>query len=305
MTRNKGAIMRTITIASTILCGFLLASAASAADGVDEIVLSGDYIIPVTVNTLPFKLQIVPGIGEHRVLNADTAAKLALKPSMIGGVHMVGPVKLSANSNVLNYNFNGVQDKRRTFWFSDRAASTLADGIAPPAALPYKIVRFQMKAAQLGEEIYTLPIADGGTRAELTVNGKVMDIGFDLMRKETLVTASAGLLLSESFDGGFSGPAVATLIRFGVERPVRPMTLKQTMDIGGLPLNSLLVRVSDFGDATQIKDADAADSDEIIVTAASKKKPKYQMTLGSDFLSRCSSLTFDYKVKQVQISCQL
>jgi hypothetical protein len=77
------------------------------------------------------------------------------------------------------------------------------------------------------------------------------------------------------------------------------------MDIGGLPLNSLLVRVSDFGDATQIKDADAADSDEIIVTAASKKKPKYQMTLGSDFLSRCSSLTFDYKVKQVQMSCQL
>ena len=47
------------------------------------------------------------------------------------------------------------------------------------------------------------------------------------------------------------------------------------------------------------------DQDEIVVTAASKKKPRYLMTIGRDFLARCSALTFDANAKQVQMSCAL
>jgi hypothetical protein len=267
--------------------------------------LDGDYTIPVSIEGQAFTMMVDPDIGSSRVLNGATAKKLALKPSMIGGRHMVGPVKLTANSNVLNYDFGDARDKKRTFWMVENAATTRADGLISASALPYKIVRFKLKASGQGEKLYSLPLKDGGNNAILIINNVEIAVGFNLDRQATVATASTGLLLSEAYDGGFTGPAVATMIRFGVERPTRPMLLKQALDVGGLPLNSVLVRVSDFGDATQIKDAESADGDEIIVTAGSKRKPRHQMELGRDFLSRCSTLTFDYRVKQVQMSCSL
>jgi hypothetical protein len=267
--------------------------------------LDGDYTINVSINGQPFKMMVDPDIGSSRVLNADAATKLGLKGSMVGGRHMVGPVKLTANSNVLNYDFGGAKDKNRTFWFSDRAGTTKADGLISASALPYKTVRFKLRAAVDGEKLYSLPLSDGGNNARLMVNEVEIAVGFNLDRDASVATASTGLLLSDAQGGGFSGPAVATMIRFGVERPTRPMRLQQSLDVGGLPLDSLLVRVSDFGDASGIKDADAPDVDEIVVTGASKRKPRHQMELGRDFLSRCSTLTFDYRVKQVQMSCRL
>jgi hypothetical protein len=285
----------------------LIAGAAVAKDSANNRILelNGDYSIAVSINGQSFNMLVDPDIGSSRVLNAEAGKKLGLKGSMVGGRHMVGPVKLTANSNVLNYDFGDAQDKNRTFWFMDQAATPKADGLIAASALPYKTVRFNLKAAEQGETLYTLPLSDGGNNARLMVNGTEIAVGFNLQRDATLVTASTGLLLSENFDGVFSGAAVATMIRYGVERPTRPMLLRQPLDIGGLPLASLLVRVSDFGDATQIKDADGPDGDEIVVTGASKKKPRHQMALGRDFLSRCSTLTFDYRLKQVQMSCSL
>jgi hypothetical protein len=285
----------------------LMATASFASDRESDKVLelTGGYTIDVKINDQPFKMMIDPDIGSSRVLNDEAAKKLGLKGSMVAGVHMVGPVKLRAQSNVLNYNFGDAQDKKRTFWFEDRSATTLADGVISAAALPYRIVRFNMQPVEQGEKLFTLPLSKGGNNAVLIVQGVEIAIGFNLERDASIATASTGLLLSEVFDGGFSGPAVATMIRFGVERPTRPMLLKQTMEIGGLPLASLLVRVSDFGDASVIKDADDPDGDEIVVTGESKKKPRHQMELGRDFLSHCSTLTFDYGRNQVQMSCRL
>jgi hypothetical protein len=246
--------------------------------------LTGDHTIAVTIEGQPFKLLVDPDIGGSRVLNADAATKLGLKGSMIGGRHMVGPVKLTANSNVLNY----------------EAAGTIS-----PSALPYPVVRFQLGVPVAGEKLYILPLADGGNNATLTLAGNSVAVGFNLLRNETLVTASTGVLIAENYQGGFAGEGVSTMIRYGVERPTRPLKLKQAMDIGGLPLDQMLVRVSDFGDASQIADTADIDQDEIVVTAASKKKPRYMMTLGRDFLSLCSTLTFDAKAKQVQMSCAL
>ncbi len=131
-----------------------------------------------------------------------------------------------------------------------------------------------MKRLQQGEMLLSLPLSDSETHAKLMINDVEMAPGFNLDREATVVTASAGLLLSQAYDGGFSGPAIATMIRFGVERPTRPMLLKKTLDVGGLPLRHELVRVSDFGDATQSKDAEGSDVDEIVVTGKSKRKPR-------------------------------
>lgn len=291
---------------------FLSVIAALSVSGIVEandsdriLELTGDHTIAVTINGQSFKLLVDPDIGRSRVLNADVATKLALKGSMIGGRHMVGPIKLTANSNVLAYDFGDVKDKKRTFWLTDRSATDRAAGTISPAALPYPIVRFKLGEPVAGEKLYTLPLAEGGNNAALTLAGSTVSVGFNLLRNETLVTASTGVLVAENYQGGFAGDSVSTMIRYGVERPTRPLKLKQAMEIGGLPLDQMLVRVSDFGDASQIADTADADQDEIVVTATSKKKPRYMMTLGRDFLSLCSTLTFDAKAKQVQMSCAL
>lgn len=284
---------------------FALSSMSSANDSDRILELSGDYTIEVKINDQPFKMAIDPDIGGSRVLNFESASKLGLKGSMIGGRHRLGPVILTANSNVLRYDFGHSTDKDRTFWFKDASATSLADGSISASALPYSIVRFRLKPSAEGERVFTLPLADGGNNALLVINGVEIAVGFNLHRDETLVPASTGVLISEAFEGRLTGPSIPTIIRYGVERPTRLMELGKPMDVGELPLASLLVRISDFGDASQIKEANAADFDEIVVTAESKRKPRHMMALGRAFLSKCSTLTFDYRLKQVQMSCAL
>jgi hypothetical protein len=291
------------TIWAMVFC--LTSTPLFARDQQESLDLSGDFTIDVKINDQPFKVLVDPDIGGSRVLNFSSARKLGLKGSMIGGVHRVGPIALTANSNVLSFDFGGIADKNRTFWFKDTSATSKADGAFSASALPYKIVRFSLKPSISGETIYTLPLADDGNNAFITVNGIQIAVGFNLQRDETLVSASTGVLISENFGGRFTGPPVQSMIRFGVERPTRPMELAKTMDIGGLLLATMLVRVADFGDATIIKEAGKEDQDEIVVTAESKRKPRHMMALGKAFLSNCSTLTFDYGRKQVQMTCRL
>lgn len=290
---------------SGVIATLFFANVSVAKDSDHALELSGDSTIVVTIEGQSFKLLVDPDIGASRVLNADAATKLGLKGSMIGGRHMVGPIKLTANSNVLSYDFGDVKDKQRTFWFTEGAATKIADGTVSPAALPYPVVRFKLREAVDGEQVYTLPLVDDGKNATFMVGQNAVAVGFNLARNETLVTASTGVLIADTYQGVFVGDSVSTLIRYGVKRPTRPLKITQAISIGGLPLDQMLVRVSDFGDASQIADSADIDQDEIVVTATSKKKPRYMMTLGRDFLSRCSALTFDAKAKQVQMRCAL
>ena len=288
-----------------VIATLSLSGASTAKDSDRTLELSGDYTIDVSIDGQSFKLLVDPDIGGSRVLNADAATKLGLKGSVIGGRHMVGPVKLTANSNVLSYDFGDVQDKQRTFWFSEGAATERAAGTVSPASLAYPVVHFRLGEPVTGEKLYTLPLGQDGNNATLSVGGNAVAVGFNLFRRETLVTASTGVLIADNYEGSFVGESVSTMIRYGIERPARPLKLKQAIEIGGLPLDQMLVRVSDFGDASQIGDSADVDQDEIVVTAASKKKPRYLMTLGRDFLARCSALTFDAKAERVQMRCAL
>ncbi len=294
-----------LPIFAIFVLSVLLSAAASASDDNSVLELTKDYTISVTINGQPFKLRVDPYIGDNRILNADTAQKLKLKGSMIGGLHMIGPVRIMAQSNVLNTDFGSIKDKKRVFWLRDRAASLQADGLISPAATPYKIVRYRVNAAHGPERIFSLPLNRNGKNAELLVNGNVIALGFDLNRDETLVSASTGLLLTNEYKGGFIEEAKSTKIRFEVERPTRLIKLDTAIKIGGLPLDTMMVRVSDFGDATQIKDAKNTDNDELVVSAASKQKPKHVMIIGRGFLSRCSTLTYDFNLHQIQMSCAL
>ncbi len=274
-----------------------------AEPALDMITLSGDMLIPMTIEGQSMQLRVDPDIGEYIVLNSASGARLGKKPSMFGGVHRIGPVSVWAFTNVVSLSYGDKKEKKRVFLMKDRDSSAIGDGIAAPAALSYKKVRLILRPAQAGERTAEFVLSKDGKNVILMIGGQPIPAGFNLLRDETLATADTGLLISNAQRGSFSGVPQNAVIRMGVERPVRPMALADPLQFSGLMLDRILVRVSDFGDASTIPEGSSVDDDEIIVTAASKKKPRHALNLGRDFLKNCSSITYDFPAQKVRLSC--
>lgn len=271
--------------------------------------VSDDFVVPVTINGTVYRWEVSPEGNAARVLNAEIAKKLALKPSMIGGIHMVGPVRLTAASDSARIDYGGILRKDRLFWF-DRPASDISDGVVHPAMLPYSRVRFALAPKSANERESVIPLDGvglfgvGGGGGKFDYGGAAINISFSLKRKDTLMTAPTAVLLATEQGGAFLEQQRQAIIRFGVERPVRLLRFARPLSLFERPVNAALVRVSDFGDASTIPAETPVDQDEIIVTAKAKKKPQYSIILGRDFLKGCSSLTYDMKAKLIRLSCQ-
>ena len=271
--------------------------------------LKDDFVIPVTINGKAYRWEVVAEGGAIRLLNADVATALALKPSMIGGGHMVGPVRLTANSDSARIDYGGIRRKDRLFWMN-RPASKISDGIVHPAMLPYSSVRFLLGSKTVSERETVMPLEGasifgiGGGFGKFKYGDAEIHITINLKRQESLMTAPTAVLLATEQGGAFSEQQRQAIIRFGVERPVRLLRFARPLSLFEGPVTAALVRVSDFGDASTIPDQTPVDQDEIIVTAKAKKKPQYSIILGRDFLKGCSSLTYDMKAKLIRLSCQ-
>ncbi len=300
------------TIIITLTLGISLAANCTAQakgrETTGPLELTGDFVIPVTLNGKPYRWEVEPDGGAARVVNADVAKMLALKPSMIGGVHYIGAIRLTAASDDASIEYGSIKRNDRVFWFS-RPASAIADGTVHPLMLPYSSIRFILGPKVLGEREATLPLEGagmwgiGGGHGKYDYGNIELQVSFSLKRRETLMTAPVGVELAARQGGSFSDVQRQSMIRFGVERPVRTMALARPLMMFDRPILNGLVRVSDFGDASTIPEGPAVDEDEIVVTGKAKKKSRYSLTLGRDFLNGCSSLTYDLKAKVIRISC--
>jgi hypothetical protein len=104
--------------------------------------------------------------------------------------------------------------------------------------------------------------------------------------------------------GTWAGDAREEPLDFGVVRPVRPLTLARGLPITGLGLGKLLVRTQDHRGSAQLPAENGPDPDEIVVTANSRQKPRYILTLGRDWLASCSSMTWDNRLRVLALSCR-
>ncbi len=276
----------------------------------DELVLSGQNIIDVTINGQPLRLEVRPEAAEAPTLNADVAARLGLKPGMVAFRSMVGPEKVNGNSSVHRVDYGAGERKQRIFW-TDRQSSTIADGTISPASLPYKKVTFRLGEAGAGEREINLPLDNFGFLGRLGVgttldlNGEKVRFQFSLARDETLVSAPTGNWLAQNRGGKFTGQPRQTLIFYGIQRPTREMTLSQSIALGPRELVSADVRYSDYGDASGIASADdaSADSDEIVVVGDKKRDVDLRIVAGRAFLKGCASLTYDMQKRTLGLRC--
>lgn len=298
--------------ARLIAAAILLSGGAAARDLPPELVIPADGVRPGSVAGIPARIRVDPSALGVPMLNPDLAARAGLKGGMIGLTYAIGPVKVRGRTAVTQIDLGRGPVKRRAGW-AERAFAADADGAVGPGGLPDPVIRFQLRPTVPGERTTALPMADGGgafggwggTFAVIEVNGGPIRVRFD-PRRPTSATAGAGVAIAQAGSGTLEGAATPAEIRFGVERPVRAMRLARPIAVGPLVVDRLLVRVSDFGSANSIADADAtaADPDEVVVTAKGKRDRSNDMlTLGRDHLDRCSSLTFHKPAKQVRLSC--
>lgn len=281
----------------------------AASDQPTSLTLSGDNMVSVTINGQQVRIKVDPAYAGLVTVNPDIVTRARLKPSMIGTLHRVGPVTIAFRTDASKVDFGFGTEKRRVMW-PDRPIISGADGIAGPNALPWPRLTFELGPKAEGEQEIDLPLdvyGPFGIRGSIThlkLGDEDVPVWFSILLPQSLATAGLGAELARTNGGTLTGPAHATPIRFGIERPVRTMQLATPLVIGGRPLREMGVRMADFGDASGIPEAGAKpDPDEIVVTADKMRKRDYSLLLGRDFLNGCSSLTYDFPAKMIRLSC--
>lgn len=292
---------RTIAVLAFLLIG--------AAGPPRERVVSGDGIIAARLDGDPVRLRIDPAAPGMPLMATAVAEARGLKMGRklgIGFGFAVGPTRVMSKTQVTRIDYGSGEAKQRVGW-TPRAFAAVADGTVGPGGLPDPIVRFVLRPAIAGERTITLPMESigfplslfGGGWAPsigiLQVGGAPMRIRFDPYHARTLATAGAAVRLAKAYGGALSGEPVPTEIFFGVERPVRDMTLQRPLSIGALAISRLGVRTGDFGSTGAIREAAVAtegegegeDPDEIVVTAKGKKRDLRHdtLSLGADALA--------------------
>ncbi|WP_404368256.1 hypothetical protein AB5I39_14400 [Sphingomonas sp. MMS24-J45] len=285
------------------------AQAERAAKTSKTIELSGDYTMPIVLNGKTATVKVAADALKWPIYNSSLATELDLKSGPFGGTGKTEEgEKVTIRSKIIRGQYGSKKKRQRALW-TNRNDFTGFDGVVGPTGIGYDVVRFKRHDPAPGERIITHPLRSfpffGLVTAtfEMEIAGERVGVDFNLDRADTLVNASTGKLLADHYGGVLSGDPVIYALFNGKNRPGRRLVLARPLSIDGLDVGNVAVRIrpearSSIPDATIVPDPD-----EIVVTANKKKKPTYHMTLGTDYLRSCSSVTFDLRARSVALSC--
>ena len=144
------------------------------------------------------------------------------------------------------------------------------------------------------------------TGTVIDVGGNPVYVAFSFDRPESMVSATGGQWIADAYGGWFDGEPRETRILYGVDRPVRPLSLGTPLMLGELEIRNIAVRVADMGDASGIAEGEApsADLNEIVVTGASGRKvPRQRLYVGMDTIGHCASITYDLEEETITLMC--
>lgn len=298
-----------------VLAFFALLASPPALGQTNELVVSGDGIVPVTVNGVPARIRIDAAVPSLPMLTTDYAARARLRAGPFAFGYMVGPEMVRGRSAVARIAIGeGARPRKRRVGWTDRPFAPGVDGVVGPGGLPNQVVRFVLGPARPGERTVALPMADEGglfggwghSYAVIDLGGQPLRVRFDPHHPRTLATAGAGVRLATHNDARIAGAVETPEIAFGISRPVRTLHLGRPLQIGPLTITELGVRTADFGNAASIREEGegAGDPDEVIVTGDRRRNnDRDRIAIGADLLARCSSLVFDRRAREIRLTC--
>lgn len=295
-------------VASILALGLLTGAARPA----QERIVADDGIVDATIAGVSGRIRIEPSGTAMPLITSAYAERAKLKSGMFSFDYAVGTQRVYGKTGVAVVDLGTGPFKHRIGW-TERPYTTKADGVVGPGGVPEGIVRFVLRTPAPGEHTVALPMTDQGGLASgwgeryalIDLGGQPLRIRFDPYHARTLATASAAARIAVAQGGTLQGGVEKTEIAFGIERPVRTMTLARPLTIGPLQFATLGVRIADQGSAAGIPDAaDPIDPDEIVVTAKSRKPGRDRLSIGADLLARCSSIVFDKPARQIRLTCK-
>ena len=95
------------------------------------------------------------------LLSPEYAARIGLRPGMLGMRYAVGPVSVTGSSAVTTIDTGSGPRKRRVSW-SARPYAAGVDGVIGPGGLAEEVVRFVLRPPRPGEHKVALPMVDAG-----------------------------------------------------------------------------------------------------------------------------------------------
>ncbi len=301
--------------------GMMTAAAAALAvpAAASDLVLdaSSGFTVPVEINGVTLRLRVDPAASGLVVLNPGAAARARLNPeikppnSFLPGAYprqsfaRIGPVNLTGLTSRTAVTIAGRPAELRMIWF-DRDALAGVDGIISVANLPFDRVVLRLAPPREGETALALQLdyaSEIGLYFPYALGERTLPVQFSLWRPDNMSTAAAGALLANSHAGGWRGDYARRTISFGVDRPVRPMALGRPLELHGLNVGQFLVRTGDYRGGYALP-SDAADPDEIVVTAAGNHQvARLNLTLGRSQFARCSSIAWEGRDRRLTLSC--
>ncbi len=278
-----------------------------------DLVVSGDGIVTVTLNGTPGRIRIDPAAPALPIFTLPFAMGQAhLRPGPFAFAYLVGPQQVEGRSAVGRIAVGeGVRPRKRRVGWTGRPYVQDADGVIGPGGLPEPVVRFVLRPSLPGERTVTLPLEDegglfggwGGSYALVDLGGEPLRVRFNPNEPRTLATAGAAVRIANAYDGRVGGETAPAHIAFGISRPVRNMRLGRPFLVGALAISELGVRTNDFGNASAIRE-EGGDPDEVVVTGERRRnRNRDRLALGADQLRYCSSITFDKRARQVRLTC--
>ncbi len=279
----------------------------------DELMLEGDNITAVLVNGQPLRLEVSAEAFGPPVINPEVAARLMLVQTSGRGWRF-GPVVVSGSAALAAADF-GAGPAPLTMSWSDRPASTKADGVIGVHHLPYRRVTFALRAPGEAETVESFPMkragGDRNTRlgTEVTVGKKRLMMIFVPERPENLITAPTANFIATHQEGGFEpGTGAIAVLDFGVERPTRMMRIAVPIALGSLAVDRFAVRIEDYGDPTRVgeiaKEDPRFEKDRILVSRRKGRgRPDLLTRIGSDQIAHCSALTYDFAETMIRLTC--
>lgn len=293
----------------------------------EELVLTGDNIIMAQIEGQPVRLQVRLDTYSFVTINAETGKRLKLNFDKVAVEfgYPIGPYIVEAPTRPLRINLGAKEEKNRIAWTTRHQATTIADGIISPISLPYKRVIFKLRDIAVGDvQQYTLPLDNFGFLGMEGVGTTVktgkakVQVKFSLTKQDNLIDASTANWLANWRGGEFMGEPQELEIAYGIRRPVRRLNIAEAISVGPFSLNSTLARYKDYGDTSGIKEVAAEqfsesntakiislDQHEIVVTGKKQKDSDntIYITLGSDFLKSCTTLTYDLDKREIRMLC--
>jgi hypothetical protein len=295
--------------------GTAIAQEGSAQQNVGVFVVPPDRIIQGTINGQPVRYEFTGSLPTYSIIDPQVAKRLGLKAQFLpvfGRSVNTGKLNLGKTAKV-NYSVGTQSGYRSITWYS-RPDSQSGDISLSLSSIEEPVVTYMLRPQQNSERLFAMPLKYfseniPGTTVQDSKN-KIFII-FDFRQESNVANASMAINLVAENGGGFITDQGRILTTIRTERPARTLKLGRPLLVGPLQLSLIDVLTNARGNAKPIPNANVkiapAREDEIVVVANRKVKRGNEdaqfLSIGTQALSACSSITFDRKLKEIRMSC--